>query len=76
MANKLVKGEAMAVVWHVDNLKVLQKDPFQANKFYQYLLTIYGNKLKLHIVNIHNYIGMDLDYSEAGVGKVPMIKYL
>ena len=37
---------------------------------------IYGNKLKLHIVNIHDYIEMDLGYSWTRGVKDLMIKYL
>ena len=46
------------------------------NKFAQYLLTIYENKLKVHRLKIHDYLGMDLDYSDTWVVKVLMIKYL
>ena len=72
----MVNGTAMTVVWHVDDLKVSNKGPFEVTKFSQYLSTIYGGKLKLHILNIRYYLGMDLDYSDTGVVKVLMIKYL
>ena len=39
-------------------------------------MKIYRNKLKVHIGNIHDYLGMDLDYSETGVVNVSMIKCL
>ena len=55
----MVKGEAMTLVWNVDNIKVSHKDLFEVTKFSQYLFTIYGNKLKVHSGNIHNYIGID-----------------
>ena len=51
-------------------------EPFEVTKFYQYLLMIYGNKINMNRVNIHDYIGIYLDYSETGVVKVLMIKYL
>ena len=60
MANKMVKGEAMAVVWHVDELKVSRKEPFEVTKFAQYFSTIYGNKLKVHRGKIQDYLGIDL----------------
>ena len=75
VSNKLVKGEAVAVVCHVDDIKVLHKDPFEVTKFALYLSTVYRNKLKLHRVNIHDYLVIDLDYLEKGVVKVSMIKY-
>ena len=50
-------------------------EPFEVTKFYQYLLMIYGNKINMNRVNIHDYIGIYLDYSETGVVKVLMMKY-
>ena len=76
VAKKMVKGEAMTLVWNVDNIKVSHKDLFEVTKFSQYLFTIYGNKLKVHSGNIHNYLGIYLDYSEIGLLKVSMIKYI
>ena len=46
------------------------------NKFNQYLLTIYGNKLNLHRGKIHDYQGKDLDYSGTGFLKVSKKKYI
>ena len=66
----------MTVVYPVDDLKVSHKDHFEVTKFSQCLLMIYCNKLKLHRVKIHDYLLMDFDYSEKGVLKVPIIKYL
>ena len=61
--NKLVKVKAMTGVWHVDDLKVLHKDPFEVTKFDKYLCIIYGNKPNLHRGKIHDYLGMGFYYS-------------
>ena len=37
---------------------------------------IYGNRLAVHRGDVHDYLGMDLDYSNPGVLRVSMIKYL
>ena len=66
----------MTVVWNVDGLKVSHKEPFEVTKFAQYLSIIYGEKLKVQRFKVHDYLGMDLDYSEPGVVKVSTIKYL
>ena len=42
MVNKMVKGEALTLVWYFDYPKVSHKDLFEATKFAQYFLTIYG----------------------------------
>ena len=55
----------MIGVWHFDDLKVLHENSFEVNKFAQYLLTIYGNKIKVRILMINDYIVIYLDYSET-----------
>ena len=76
VSKKLVRGEDMTVVWHVDYPKVLHKDPFEATKFAQYLSMIYGNKLKANRGNIDHYLGMNLEYSDTGVVEALMMKCL
>ena len=73
---KLVKSKEITLVRHVDDLKVLHKDLFKVTMFAQYLLTIYRNKVNVHKGKKHDYLGIFLDYSEIGVVKVSMIKYL
>ena len=75
MAKKLVNWGEMIVVWHVDNLTVLHKELFEVTKFSQYFSTIYGNKLKVNLLNIHDYLGMNLEHSETGVVRFSIIKY-
>ena len=57
----------MIGVWHFDDLKVLHENSFEVNKFAQYFPTIRGNKIKVHIVNTHDYLGMGLDSSDTGM---------
>ena len=76
VANKLFKGETMSVVWNFDYLKLSHKDSFEVTNFFHYLLMICGEKLKLHRGKVHDYLGMDLYYSETRVLTVLMIKYL
>ena len=53
----------MTVTWHVDDLKVYHKDPYQITKFSSYISIIYGEKLTVKRGKVHDYIGMELDYS-------------
>ena len=55
------------MAWHVDELKVLHKDPFEVNKFSQYLSAMYGGQLKVHGGNMHDYLVIYCYYSETGV---------
>ena len=65
----------MTVVWHVEDLKVSHKDHFEFTRLAEYLTDIYGG-LKVYRGKLHDYLGMDLDYSEKGIGKVLIINYL
>ena len=72
----MVKGEAMKLVWQLDYLKVLHKEPFKVTKFDQHLSMIYKNKIKALRKNINDHLEMDLDYSDTVVVKVLTIKHL
>ena len=63
----------MTLVWCVGDIKVSHNYMFEVTNFSQYLLIIYGIKLKLYRENINDYLGMGLDYSEEGVVKVFII---
>jgi hypothetical protein len=75
VANMMIDGKQMTVIWHVDDLKVSHVDAFELTKFASYLSSIYGG-LAVHQGKKHDYLGMDLDYSEQGKVGVSMIPYL
>ena len=65
----------MNLVCYVEYLKVLHKSPFEVTILVVYLTDTYGG-LKFNRGKIHNYSGTDLDYSEGGIVKVSLIKYI
>ena len=65
----------MTVVWNVDHFKVSRKEPFEVTILSTYLTEIYG-VLKVNFGKVHEYLGIDLYYSEEVILKVSMIKYL
>jgi hypothetical protein len=67
VANKIVNGKQMTVTFHVDDLKVSHVEEFELSKMIIWLGKKYGNKLVVHRGDVHDYLGMDLDYSETGV---------
>ena len=75
LRNAMINGHQMMVAWHVDDLKVSHKDPFEITKFATYLSSIYGPKLTVKRGKAHDYLGMDLDYSQEGSVKVSMVRY-
>ena len=60
VAKKMIKNKQMAVVWHVDDLKVSHVDSFEITKFVGYITSIYGG-IKVHIGKVHAYLVMDLN---------------
>ena len=71
----MIESHQTTVMWNVDNLNVSHKDPYKITKFASYISNIYGEKLTVKRGKVHDYLGMELDYSEEGSVKVYMIKY-
>ena len=74
-------GSQMTVTWHVDDLKVSHKDQKAIDDFATWLRGKYewkeqGLFLTHHKGKVHDYLGIDLDYSERKKLKVSMIKYI
>ena len=69
VANKMVDGYQMTVVWHVDDLKVSHKDEAVVDGLIAYLKGKYGDGLVVHDGDVHDYLGVDHDYSEKGGGR-------
>ena len=76
VANKVVNGHQMTVVWHVDDLKVSHKDQREITKLLLHLGRIYGPNITVNKGKIHDYLGIDFDFSEDGIVKLSMIRNL
>ena len=76
IANKMVKDSQTTVTWHVDDLKISHEKEDEVTKFILDLAKFYGNKISVHRGKVHSYLGTDLDYSEKGMVKISMIRYL
>ena len=44
VANKMINGSQMTVIWHVDDLKISHKDISEVTKCIKYFQKIYGEK--------------------------------
>ena len=71
----MVNGSQMKVVCHVDDLKVSHKSEFYITRFTDYLISIYVG-LSSSQGKVHDYLGMNLDFSDKGKLQVSMIPYL
>eukprot|EP00804_Cyclotella_cryptica_P004278 CCRYP_013488-RB/>CCRYP_013488-RB protein AED:0.37 eAED:0.20 QI:0/-1/0/1/-1/0/1/0/257 len=76
VANKMVNGSQMTVVWHVDDLKVSHKDRKEITKLLVYLGQIYGPGITVNRGRRHDYLGIDFDFSEDGVVRLSMTKHI
>ena len=79
VANKIVNGKQMTVVWHVDDLKVSHVDPQEINIFVAKMKDIFedeNGKMQVTRGKHHEYLGMDLDFSNKGEVKISMIPYV
>ena len=65
----------MTLVRYDDDLKVSHESSFEITKFALYLEDVYDG-LTVHRGTVHNYLGMDLNFSEDGEVKVLIIKYI
>ena len=66
----------MTVTWHVDDLKISHMDSNEVTKCIKHFKNIYGDRMTIHRGKVHNYLGMDLDFSSAKALKIGMIKYI
>jgi hypothetical protein len=76
VANKMVDGKQMTVVWHVDDLKISHMSKQVIDGLLDYLRSKYGDGLVVHEGHVHDYLGVDHDYSEKGVVKMSMMRHL
>ena len=66
----------MTDCWHVDDLKVSHKEEIAIDAFVLNICKIFGNGTKVSRGRVHNYLGMDMEWSQDRTMIVSMIKYL
>jgi hypothetical protein len=78
VANKKVQGLQQTILFHVDNLKLSHKLKSVNDKFEKCSNSMYGKHRKVAGTcgQVHNYLGMELDYEKQGELKRNMMKYV
>jgi len=79
VANKIINGSQMTVLWHVDDLKASHKDMEVLENFVNYLRNIYDDeigKIKVNKGPRHEFVGMIMDYSKPRKLQVDMKEYI
>jgi len=83
MANKIVKGTQLTIVWHVDDLIVSHRRKSVVSKMANWLKSTYerlfddgSGAMKISRGKIHEYLGMTLDFTVPDEVKITMIPYI
>ena len=83
VANKIVRGKQLTIAWHVDDLKVSHKKYQVVSRMVKWLKAKYeqlfedgSGAMTITRGKIHDYLGMQLDFSMPGEVKVTMIPYV
>jgi hypothetical protein len=76
VANKIENGKQMTVVCHVDDLKISHMSAEVIDEVLEYLKKKYGDNLVVHAGRVHDYLGVNHDYSKKGVVKMSMYKHV
>ena len=79
VANKMVDGAQLMVVWHVDNMKISHVKKKCVNEMIEWSKSMYEDKVgkvKQSRRKVHDYLGMEMDFSQAGEVQIKMIKYV
>ena len=78
VVNKMVNGQQMTVVWHVDDLKVSHVDATEVEKFVWQMEETFGKDTPLMVScgQVHNYLGMTLDFHTKGEVQIYMEHYI
>ena len=78
VVNKMINGQQMTVVWHIDNLKVSHVEATEVEKFVQQMEETFGLETPLTVScgRVHDYLGMTLDFHTKGEVQINMEHYI
>ena len=78
VANRVVKKQQQTITFHVDDLKSSHKDPRVNDEFVIWLNKKYGEHgaVAVHRGKMHDYLGMELKYTNEGELIIGMVKYV
>ena len=76
VANKMINGKQCTIGWHVDDLKISHVDLEVVDDILNKLDKRYGKEAPMFTTrgNIHDYLGMTLDYNIYGKVKITMFE--
>ena len=72
----MVNGKKITIIWHVDDLNISHMYEKEVTQITKWMKSVYGKYIWVSRVNKHDYLGMDLDLSVQGEGRVTMVDCL
>lgn len=75
VANRVANGKQLTICWHVDDLKISHVDRLIVDNTVNWFKSLYGN-VRVSRGTKHDYLGMELDFSEKKKVKVRMVEFL
>ena len=74
VTNKDIEGSQCTIAWYVDDLKISHKQESVVESIFEDLQAEFGQQAPLTVTRgkKHNYLGMDIDFSEQGKVKFTM----
>ena len=74
VANKIINGSQCTIAWYVDDLKISHQSQDVIEEVFQDLQSEFGKEAPLTVSRgkVHNYLGMQLDYTTEGKVKITM----
>ena len=78
VANMMVNDEQLTITWHVDDMKVSHKSVDIVDSFIDWIKLKYEDvtKVKATRGKVHDYLGIELDYSTKGQVRFNMKRYV
>ena len=78
VANCMINGKQCTILWHVDDLKISHEDPAVVTDIIRRLNDRYGKITPMISTRgkVHEYLGMTIDFSDAGKVKITMYDYV
>ena len=78
VANKMVNGEQLTVVWHVDDFKISHKEQAVVDELVTKMQKKWGelSPMTVQTGKVHEYLGMTLDFSQDSKVVVTMFDFL
>jgi hypothetical protein len=83
VANKIVHGKQLTLVWHVDDVKISHVSPKVVTRMINWINKTYvrifedgSGSMKVSRGKKHDYLGMSLDFTERGSVRISMKPYV